>query len=124
MISGSLSIFDYAFLKGMWEIPAARHYIKKGAVDVNQVESDSINRAEKRRANKTSTKNNDPDPMDFAFDLIKLLPHSIIASLQFEDSTFWCNLDSKWLVGQSSDIMMKHGVAIPGEWHMVGILEH
>lgn len=56
-------------------------------------------------------------------EFLALLPHAVHAVLKMDCSSVWCSLQPESLVGSSDDIFLKHGVGIPGEWHILGILD-
>lgn len=52
------------------------------------------------------------------------MPHAIQAHLLLDDgNTVWFTLSQDSLVGQSSDLMLKHGSYVPGQWAVVGVLD-
>ena len=54
---------------------------------------------------------------------VAMLPHAVHAVLKMKGSSVWCSLNPESLIGSSDDIFLKHGVCIPGEWHILGILD-
>ena len=53
---------------------------------------------------------------------IKLLPHSIQATLRGTISV-WCCLQSAGMVTPADDLLLKHGVTVQGRWSLLGILD-
>ncbi|ESX41121.1 hypothetical protein X762_30280 [Mesorhizobium sp. LSHC426A00] len=59
----------------------------------------------------------------FGTEFLSLLPHAVQAKLLTTDCNLWCTLNEDGLVVSSSDLFLKHGVRVPGEWHMLGVLD-
>jgi hypothetical protein len=57
------------------------------------------------------------------FEVLGILPHAVHAQLQMDQSSVWCSLKPESLVVSADDIFLKHGVVIPGQWHILGILD-
>lgn len=53
---------------------------------------------------------------------IKVLPHSIQATLRGTISV-WCCLQSAGMVTPADDLLLKHGVTVQGNWSLLGILD-
>lgn len=53
-----------------------------------------------------------------------MLPHTIQARLIVNrDESVWCSLREEGLVISASDLTLKHGVTVSGQWTMVGVLD-
>jgi hypothetical protein len=59
----------------------------------------------------------------FGLEFLALLPRAVHAQLNKDDTSVWCSLKPDSLVVSSDDIFLKHGVGIPGLWHMLGVLD-
>jgi hypothetical protein len=59
----------------------------------------------------------------FGLEFLALLPHAVHAQLNNDGTSVWCSLKPDSLVVSSDDIFLKHGVGIPGLWHMLGVLD-
>ena len=51
-----------------------------------------------------------------------MLPHSIQAALRGEN-TVWCCLQNDGMTTPADDLLLKHGIAVRGEWSLLGILD-
>jgi hypothetical protein len=51
------------------------------------------------------------------------LPHTIQASLADQNGSAWCTLREESLVVSATDVLLKHGVSIPGSWKLLGVLD-
>ena len=123
--SGKLALFDLSFLKIAWENPYLKRIILSSVSDNlgNQSDTNSGNRHERKRQDKLSGKATQPDPSEGLLEFVKSLPHGVVSSLSQNGENIWCNLNESFLVGQSSEILLKHGATVPGDWHVVGILD-
>jgi hypothetical protein len=61
--------------------------------------------------------------MDALISLISLLPHTLQVRLFSNKGSFWSTLDENSVVGRASDLMLKHGALLGGQWHMLGVLD-
>jgi hypothetical protein len=64
-----------------------------------------------------------PNEVDFALDMLKVLPHSIQASVGPNWCRAWCTLLAEGLSTSTNDLMLKHGASIPGDWTVLGVLD-
>ena len=62
------------------------------------------------------------DEVEAGLSFIKLLPHSIHATLRGVVSV-WCCLQSAGMVVSADDLLLKHGVIVQGSWTLLGILD-
>lgn len=117
--SGNLSVLDFIMLKSMWKLPSMQHFIKNGASEPEG------NRNERRSQNATHKTKAKPEPteMDLALEIMEVLPHSIQGRMSTQHGQVWTTLREECLVTSSSDLVLKHGLTLPGEWKMLGILD-
>lgn len=109
LITGSLSIIDIAMLKEGWKLPTFRH-----AAGI----APSAPRSGKARS--TSP---EPNPIEFAFEMLGILPHSVQALVTSPNASVWSIVRSDCLATSSGDLLLKHGLKIPGDWSILGILD-
>lgn len=125
LVQGQIMLLDLAMLKGAWDKGPIQKMIRAGAQAEAQSNQPRPSRAE-RRANRPSVGSNQQDGLaetDMLLSLLTLLPHSTQARLIGTDVNVWCSLDVESIVGQSSDLTLKHGALIPGDWFMLGVLD-
>ena len=65
----------------------------------------------------------EPSEADLALELLPLFPHAVQATLVGNNFRVWTSLTEANIVGLASDLILKHGVVIPGQWHMLGVLD-
>ncbi|MDT0577183.1 hypothetical protein RM533_13565, partial [Croceicoccus sp. F390] len=122
LMSGSLNLIDLGMLKAMWELPTVKRKMLEGA---SEDEPEQGNRQERRlrgRQGRNAPKAINEDAQ-LMLEILPILPHSINIIMGGSGSSSWASLDANHMVGSSSDLLLKHGNAIPGKWHMLGILD-
>jgi hypothetical protein len=80
-------------------------------------------RRKTERDSKGLPADNPLNPTSAALDLLKYLPHATLASVKQDGHAVWSSLRDDSLIIASNDLVLKHGVNIPGVWHMLGILD-
>lgn len=64
-----------------------------------------------------------PKNQTLGFELLAKSPHSIHCSIGFGETEAWGPLQAESLSSRIEDIGRTHGVAMPGEWEMIAILD-
>lgn len=110
LMKGTLSIVDVAMLKEGWKLPTFRRAAGVPLAPAKPVKNRSAS---------------DPDvnAIEFAFEMLGILPHSVQAVVASPSATVWSNLRAECLATSSGDLLLKHGLVIPGEWSVLGILD-
>ena len=114
LCSGGLSITDLQLMERTWKLKSVQSLIKSGQ------QPPSRNR-QQRRAQGTLVAPATPE-VDLVVDLLSIMPHTIQAKLSGM-ANVWCSLSQDGMSTLASDITLKHGTKIPGEWHALGILD-
>ena len=117
LASGGLTITDLAMMQSAWKLPAIQKLLKGGAADLQ------ASRQQRRAAARSSTSNDTASQVDLIVELLSIMPHSVQARIHDANGEVWCSLSQTSMVGLPSDLMLKHGVAVPGNWNIVGILD-
>ncbi len=115
LCSGSLSITDLQLMERTWKLKSVQTLIKSGQQPTGR------NRRE-RRAQSVSVTPTTADNVDLVIDLLSIMPHTIQAKISGTANT-WCSLSQDGMSTLASDITLKHGTRIPGEWHALGVLD-
>ena len=94
---GILQVADIEIVHKILEIQQIKKLISKGMKPKGS-------REERRRNGNT-----DIDEAELLFNLLKSLPHHIVATLKNDSEKSWCVLDKEHMVIPSHDIFLKHG---------------
>lgn len=113
LCSGTLSVSDLQLMERAWKLKSVQSLIKQGQ------RGSTGNRNIRRGRGKSGSAN--PE-IDLVLELLSIMPHTIQAKLSGV-ANVWCSLDQEAMSTVVSDIPLKHGVVIPGEWHALGILD-
>ncbi|PZR37176.1 hypothetical protein [Caulobacter segnis] len=123
LLKVGVGVIDVGFMKRLWEIPFVQQSIAATIPQENLADL-PVNRAARRR-DKSGPKGTDTSPLtDFVGSLMGMMPHAVQATFVTEKGeVLWGTLDEEHLTGSATDIMLKHGHTLAGEWHLVGILD-
>ena len=108
LCSGRLSVIDLRLMAKLWGLKTIKQLIKSGY-------KESV-------GSKNRGARNQPQNVDLLLDIIPEMPHTTQAKLT-GSSDVWCSLYQEGMSTIASDITLKHGTEIPGEWHSIGILD-
>ena len=56
-------------------------------------------------------------------DILASFPHSAQCSIDGTNFSVWSSLSADGMVGTVADLSLKHGTELPGEWHLLGVLD-
>lgn len=115
LFSGVLAVADLQMMSKAWSLPSMQASIRQGAAETQT--------KGRQRKNARLKSGYVPNEIDLFLDFIKILPHTTQATLTSERQTVWCNLATEGLSIAASEIALKHGADVPGEWHAVGVLD-
>lgn len=120
LFSGALSMVDLSMIKSLWALPSIQNLITGG----HATEGSTQNRKERRASGHQRQKPDQLDPnTQLLIEILPTLPHVLCATIGAHGSQSWATLEDQYLVGSSSGLVLKHGSSIPGDWHMLGILD-
>lgn len=105
LAKGRLSVIDTGLMREAWHQPTIMRMVKAGA------------------AQNPKPMKGLPQPVDVILDLLKVLPHSTHATVDGSEGNIWFSVAPEGLVTAPSDLLLKHGATIAGEWQMLGILD-
>jgi hypothetical protein len=126
--TGDLSILNASMLPRMWEnatirdravrqsIENAKLHLKAGPIiaGVRPIDKDRAEKAALKTAESTARA---------AMDLLPIFPHSPQCIIKNSGYSVWSTLTEEGMVGTVADLSLKHGTDIPGEWHLLGVLD-
>lgn len=104
MASGELSVVDTQTLGKLFALPSVKNQL-------------NMNRP-KNKANPHSTAGGDS-----ILEIFSVLPHSLQARMKSHGRLVWSCLRDDSFVGLPSDLLLKYGATVTGEWIMLGILD-
>ncbi|NVM78727.1 hypothetical protein FHW83_004557 [Duganella sp. SG902] len=108
---GSISMFDVRMLKTMWP--------HLGEVVAEEGAKNVVGHAQRQKARAAAKKE-----YSAIMQLISNLPHSLHGSIISADhSLAWFTLKPECMLVNPDDLAFKHGCDLPGEWHMLGIVD-
>ncbi len=130
LASGPITLMDLTLFKGLWGMPAVKTAILSGAQQSAQPPALNMESRQDRKAARRQTESAPPkSPQESAVEagmaIVGMLPHAIQVRLTVVDAgqVVWSSLKEDAMVVSSSDIILKHGVAVSGDWAMLGILD-
>ncbi|MCA1406130.1 hypothetical protein I6F26_21020 [Ensifer sp. IC3342] len=107
-VSGSLQIHDLGALKSIWEIPAIKRQMGLGQSKKGRGSAPGINE------------------LEIGIEMVKVMPHGITARMASSGHSpveTWSTLAPEFITGSTSDLFLKHGARISGQWTMIGVLD-
>jgi hypothetical protein len=116
MVSGALQVMDLGLVRKMLDIPALR----KLSAHSSKTEGNRHERLAARAKGQTA---DNSVQVDLMFDLLRVMPHTIQATISTQEQRTWCTLKDDCVTIPASELFLKHGTTIPGTWHIVGIAD-
>ncbi len=110
LIKGRVSVFDIRLMKEIWQYMGEMIGQESGADAPTQKDRQRIQAAKKKE-------------FDRIAQIISKLPHSIQGTFLTDDHEAWFTLEPAHMRINPEDIVFKHGCDLPGEWHMLGIVD-
>lgn len=114
-LKGRLSVIDFNFLKLFVSNPV----IMTSIMGLNQASDESENR--KQRRLKKSKIEEDPSNK-MVMELFSILPYQVQLYI-FGQYDAWATLEEDFLVTKASDLLLKYGKDIDGEWDIIAIVD-
>lgn len=100
LCSGLLKVIDLQMLEKTWRLPSVKKVVRAGAKGQQSAE------------------------IDLVMDLLSVMPHTIQARMATKTfDKVWFSLNHDGLTSPPSDVTLKHGVEIAGEWNILGVLD-
>lgn len=113
LAQGTLIVLDLAMLRTAWEKPTVKKLLNRSSQHAVAARPHGGGKGQ-------GGSNSDAQLL---IEMLTILPHSIQAHLVGTNYSVWCTLSEESLTGLSSDLVLKHGAFVPGEWRMLGILD-
>jgi len=126
LLQGTLSVYDLDLVGKMWNLRSVQKMMNAGLPkipDFTKVEKrnpqvkELLAAAHKKKAEATQG-------LELFSELAPHLPHTVQAIVKNGSSDeIWCTLAREGLAMTTADILLKHGMIIPGKWAVLGILD-
>lgn len=117
--AGDLDIRDLRLIQKAMALPSMQAQIAASSAPVQP----SFHKSKSKGRQHSPTSTQPAQNQQFGTEFLALLPHSVQVQLHAENFELWCTLNEDGLVVSSSDLFLKHGVRVPGEWHVLGVLD-
>jgi hypothetical protein len=126
LVSGRLAMFDLGVIRAAWNIKAIKDAILQQASNSAPENSESspmrISSKDRQRLDRERKAQAEKE-LEIGLEMVKLLPHAIQSSIRTGEYEIWCSLREENLIVPASEILIKHGHVVAGDWNMVGILD-
>ena len=123
LVTGNLIVIDLSMFKSAWNNPIIGNIIRAGAVTPQVATVAKNQRRPDRGRSSTASIPTPSEPVDVALALMTMLPHSLQCRLVSDTANVWCSIDEEFVVGKASDVILKHGSLLQGQWSILGILD-
>jgi hypothetical protein len=128
LASGELSILNAGLLPKIWESSGVRDNAVRTAVETARAlcQADpryaTLRSSEKAKVEKAAVKAAEVSTQG-GMEVLPLFPHSAQCTIKGTNFSVWSTLSADGMVGTVADLSLKHGTDIPGEWHLLGVLD-
>ena len=139
LASGTLVMSDLKMIQAVWSLPSIRNIMIKSFKEAQRQEQDEDNpdepepqnrhakRAAQSKARKSPKAPKDeieiPDELAITMEMLPHMPHGGQMHLVDGDMAVWAPVSDGCLVTPMSELILKHGQKVAGDWSMVGILD-
>lgn len=126
--SGQLSILNATLLPRIWKMSGVRDVLVRTQAEIAMAvlnaspQGTNLRHSDRAKAEKAILKVTEAN-VEAGMDVIALLPHSAQCTIKGADYSVWSSLSAEGMVGTVADLSLKHGTEIPGEWHLLGVLD-
>lgn len=120
-VVGKLFMAHLDLMSAVWNLPSIQRNLRAGAG--LPADPPQGNRQQRRKQSRTGNAeaDNAPSEMEMALEVLPKMPHKGQLMMLAGTTAIWATIAEGSLVGLASDLTLKHGARIAGEWHMVGI---
>lgn len=114
LLSGNVSIVDLSLFKRILDNDILVTSLKADALKSSVAPSGKPKHINGKKI---------PTEQDVGMEIIKLFPMSLQGTLVSENNVIWCSLREDCFTISPDDLFLQHGVSLPGNWHVLGILD-
>jgi hypothetical protein len=118
-------MFDLGMMRNAWEVTAIRDALIQHSGTQTEsaggppLQGSHRERQRQERLQKAAAEKQIGAGLEF----LRLLPHAIQSSVRTGENEVWCSLREDNLIVPASELLIKHGHVVAGDWSMVGILD-
>lgn len=126
LVTGQIAFYDLELLSRMWGLPSVKKLMTKGVPDTPQLSSAQKRTAEGKRLSEAFAKlrADAQNNLALAQDMLPIMPHSVQLRVYSAGGDLtWGVLRREGMVMEGSDVVLKHGLSVPGVWSVLGILD-
>jgi hypothetical protein len=126
--SGELSILNAEMLPKIWESEAVRNMaVGQWAENVTKQwganpQNSALRPHERAKAEKAVFKAAEMSARG-SMEILTTFPHSAQCTIKGTNFSVWSTLSTEGMIGTVADLSLKHGTEIPGQWHLLGVLD-
>ncbi|ANH04590.1 hypothetical protein [Shinella sp. HZN7] len=113
LFTGSLKIRDMRLIQKALALPSMKGALGKGDESGT---SRQVRRQQVRKGTEIAS-------TEFGLELFSLLPHAVQLEVSAEGASVWATLQEESMVVSSSDLFLKHGIDVPGDWYVLGVVD-
>jgi hypothetical protein len=107
VVRGRLTILDMGLLKSLWRIPEAKENAMQSALQNPGQDASNVERT-----------------VNMFFQIADTLPHDVQCIFSTTNTNkVWALLRDEHITGSSSDLALRYGMGIDGEWSLLGIVD-
>lgn len=121
-LKGDLTVIDLSIVEKTWGM---KNFQTLMSANLTPSTASATGNREQRRKERSiaGATPKMPNEIDVLVDLLRILPHTAQAYFKAPGVLAWCGLKEDALITQPGDLLLKHGIAIEGEWGVLGILD-
>lgn len=126
LLKGTLSVYDLDLVGKMWSLKSVQKMMGNGVPQIPNMSKAQKNDPLMKQVLQAAHKQKTDFEQGLALfsELAPHLPHTVQAMVKDgPDDEIWCTLDRQGLNMTTADILLKHGMNVPGTWAVLGILD-
>ena len=125
LIRGICRLVDVATVKEMWPFIGRLLAVQAASETAPPPQGSRRERRARDRSRGATSPTEAPSATAIAAlaDMAQNLPHALEAHMLTTEGVAWATLNRDGMLTNSQDIALKHGSGLPGEWHMLAILD-
>lgn len=121
LAKGTLSVLDLASWKDTWALPAIQSKIREG---VEEETPEPVGNRQQRKAAQGRAQSRKPvSDMDIVLEMLPGMPHSVQGHIRGPGGSVWFTLNEEFMAATGGELVLRAGTTLPGEWHILGILD-